>query len=62
MRKPRRRNRYLKWMRHAEPVYQNPESIWFMFFANKLLMCRKTEDTSSANGIDNWDSKERHDN
>ena len=49
-------------MRHAEPVYQNPESIWFMFFANTLLMCRKTEDTNSANSIGNWDSKERHDN
>ena len=48
-------------MRYAEPVYQNPESIWFMFFKNKLLMCRKAEATNSANSIGNWDAKYRHD-
>ena len=49
-------------MRYAEPVYQNPEFIWFMFFENKLLMCRKAEATNTENSIGNWDAKERHDN
>ena len=48
-------------MRYAEPVYQNPEFIWFMFFEYKLLMYRKAEATNSANSIGNWAAKYRHD-